>query len=40
MLNETKELIKVRDHLYNKLAKHTGQPVEKVSFMLFIRLNK
>ncbi|XP_078173321.1 ATP-dependent Clp protease proteolytic subunit-related protein 2, chloroplastic-like [Carex rostrata] len=30
VLNETKELIKVRDHLYNKLAKHTGQPVEKI----------
>ncbi|KAJ4775129.1 ATP-dependent Clp protease proteolytic subunit [Rhynchospora pubera] len=30
VLNETKELTKIRDHLYNELAKHTGQPVEKI----------
>ncbi|KAJ1692836.1 hypothetical protein LUZ63_009534 [Rhynchospora breviuscula] len=30
VLNETKELTKIRDHLYNELAKQTGQPVEKI----------
>ncbi|KAJ3691031.1 hypothetical protein LUZ61_020195 [Rhynchospora tenuis] len=30
VLNETKELTKIRDHLFNELAKQTGQPAEKI----------
>ncbi|KAF2545422.1 hypothetical protein F2Q70_00019827 [Brassica cretica] len=30
--NEAKELSRIRDYLFNELAKNTGQPVETVSF--------
>lgn len=29
--NEANELLRIKDYLYNELAKNTGQPVEKVS---------
>jgi ATP-dependent Clp protease protease subunit len=29
--NEAKELLRVRNYLYNQLSRNTGQPVEKVS---------
>ncbi|KAI4327061.1 hypothetical protein L6164_019563 [Bauhinia variegata] len=30
ILNEANELLRIRDYLYNELAKKTGQPVEKI----------
>lgn len=29
--NEANELLRIKDYLYNELAKNTGQPAEKVS---------
>lgn len=35
--NEANELLRIRDYLYNELAKNTGQPIEKVPpFVFFI----
>lgn len=31
--NEAKELSRIRDYLFNELAKNTGQPAERVSFV-------
>lgn len=34
--NEAKELSRIRDYLFNELAKNTGQPAERVSFVCII----
>lgn len=31
--NEATELLRIRDYLFNELAKKTGQPIEKVSLL-------
>jgi len=34
--NEAKELSRIRDYLFNELAKNTGQPAERVSFVFTV----